>query len=253
MAVGAATVAWQTMLFVSSQSENALRIDPTAPSKSVVKQRHDFVLTLHRYVQLLEDQQMKLVEGVQELYRRLRRGEGWTGPNIAEDSQGYPLVQDVLDALSVLAPSERRPARNNEDTKTITELDEEEDMSNQQDRSVRLGSTSPPPTPPDYSQSSATSSPREEYARDRSATMFVAKSYPQLTTKPMPVAAPACPSTQVLACQPLIADSSEYWPTNSTFGGSVGHADFPDLIDPFQGGHNVHNEVNWYPGSYTMM
>ena len=74
-----------------------------------------------RYVQLLEDQQMKLVEGVQELYRRLRRGERWTGPNIAEDSQGYPLVQDVLDSLAVLAPSECKTLQKREELMVVTE------------------------------------------------------------------------------------------------------------------------------------
>lgn len=59
-------------------------------------------LTHDSYVEMLENQQAQLVAGLQELYRRLRADEGWTGPVLRETSQGLPLTHEILENLGVL-------------------------------------------------------------------------------------------------------------------------------------------------------
>ncbi|KAI9759856.1 MAG: hypothetical protein M4579_002063 [Chaenotheca gracillima] len=62
--------------------------------------------TWHSYVELLEQQQAQLVAGIQESYRRLRSGEGWTGSSLKERSEdGRPSVHDILERLDVLGQS----------------------------------------------------------------------------------------------------------------------------------------------------
>lgn len=51
---------------------------------------------------MLEHQQLQLVSGLQELYRRLQKGEGWTGPPLKETPRGSPLTHDILDRLGAL-------------------------------------------------------------------------------------------------------------------------------------------------------
>lgn len=61
-------------------------------------------LTNGSYVEMLESQQTQLVAGLQELYRRLQSGEGWTGPALRESSRGTPLTHDILERLGALKP-----------------------------------------------------------------------------------------------------------------------------------------------------
>lgn len=51
---------------------------------------------------MLEHQQAQLVTGLQELYRRLQTGEGWTGAPLKESSRGTPLTHDILERLGAL-------------------------------------------------------------------------------------------------------------------------------------------------------
>ncbi len=50
---------------------------------------------------MLENQQQQLVQGLQELYRRVQTGEGWTGAPLKE-SNGTPLTHDILQRLGAL-------------------------------------------------------------------------------------------------------------------------------------------------------
>lgn len=51
---------------------------------------------------MLESQQAQLVSGLQELYRRLQTGEGWTGAPLKESSKGAPLTHEILERLGAL-------------------------------------------------------------------------------------------------------------------------------------------------------
>ena len=52
-----------------------------------------------RYVEMLEQQQAQLVDGLQELYRRLVAGEAWTGSPLVGSNNGHPLTHDILQAV----------------------------------------------------------------------------------------------------------------------------------------------------------
>lgn len=47
---------------------------------------------------MLENQQLRLVQGLQELYRRMRTGEGWPGAPLQE-MNGAPPTHDILERL----------------------------------------------------------------------------------------------------------------------------------------------------------
>lgn len=51
---------------------------------------------------MLENQQAQLVAGLQELYRRLQNGQGWTGTPLKESASGSPLTHDILESLGAL-------------------------------------------------------------------------------------------------------------------------------------------------------
>lgn len=57
---------------------------------------------LNSYVEMLENQQSQLVSGLQELYRRLQDGQGWSGSPLKETSTGSPLTHDILERLGAL-------------------------------------------------------------------------------------------------------------------------------------------------------
>lgn len=57
---------------------------------------------LSRYVEMLESQQAQLVSGLQELYKRVQNGQGWTGNPLKENTQGQPLTHDILERLGAL-------------------------------------------------------------------------------------------------------------------------------------------------------
>lgn len=54
------------------------------------------------YVEMLENQQSQLVAGLQELYKRVQNGQGWTGSPLKETSHGGPLTHDILERLGAL-------------------------------------------------------------------------------------------------------------------------------------------------------
>jgi hypothetical protein len=51
---------------------------------------------------MLEQQQSKLVAGLQRLYSLLVNHEEWPGLPLKELNGGYPTVHDILDRLGVL-------------------------------------------------------------------------------------------------------------------------------------------------------
>lgn len=51
---------------------------------------------------MLEQQQMQLVAGLRELYRRLNAGESWPGAALNDASDGQPLTHDILERLDLL-------------------------------------------------------------------------------------------------------------------------------------------------------
>jgi len=51
---------------------------------------------------MLENQQLQLVTGLQELYKRTQKGQGWVGSPLKETSHGAPLTHDILERLGAL-------------------------------------------------------------------------------------------------------------------------------------------------------
>ena len=64
------------------------------------KKSHDKVYP-KGYVEMLEQQQAQLVNGLQEMYKRLRTAEVWEGEALSE-ANGAPLTHDILAALGLL-------------------------------------------------------------------------------------------------------------------------------------------------------
>ncbi|KAJ5152888.1 uncharacterized protein N7482_009366 [Penicillium canariense] len=65
------------------------------------KKAHDKVYP-KGYVEMLEQQQAWLVNGLQELYRRSIEGEGWPGDLLKPEPNGHPLTHDLLKRLGAL-------------------------------------------------------------------------------------------------------------------------------------------------------
>ncbi|KAI9823280.1 MAG: hypothetical protein M1832_002504 [Thelocarpon impressellum] len=65
------------------------------------KKSHDKVYP-KGYVEMLEQQQAQLVAGLQDLYRRIHDGSGWTGAPLRNGGQGAPLTHDILEQLGAL-------------------------------------------------------------------------------------------------------------------------------------------------------
>jgi hypothetical protein len=63
------------------------------------------------YVEMLEQQQMQLVAGLQELYRRCLDGKGWVGAPLEDSERGTPLTHDILERLGALALQGQMDAR----------------------------------------------------------------------------------------------------------------------------------------------
>ncbi|MCJ1372964.1 hypothetical protein MMC20_004190 [Loxospora ochrophaea] len=64
---------------------------------------------------MLEQQQVQLVNGLQELYKRNVMGQGWTGPLLQDFGSGRPLTHDILDHLGVLKQDTRSDSETFED------------------------------------------------------------------------------------------------------------------------------------------
>lgn len=51
---------------------------------------------------MLEDQQSQMVTGLQELYKRVQHGRGWTGPPVEMTPDGVPLTFSILQRLGAI-------------------------------------------------------------------------------------------------------------------------------------------------------
>lgn len=67
-----------------------------------------------RYVKMLEQQQGRLIFGLQEMYRRAINGRGWLGAPLAEASNGSPLTHSILERLGALEHGSRSNPRSPE-------------------------------------------------------------------------------------------------------------------------------------------
>ncbi|KAL8907479.1 MAG: hypothetical protein Q9207_001383 [Kuettlingeria erythrocarpa] len=69
---------------------------------------------------MLEQQQTQLVNGLQEMYRRITNNEGWKGKPLDTVARGYPLTHDILERLDVLGiDGPHSPDRFEEDTEIL--------------------------------------------------------------------------------------------------------------------------------------
>ncbi|WPG98052.1 Hypothetical protein R9X50_00083600 [Acrodontium crateriforme] len=66
------------------------------------KKSHDKIYP-KGYVEMLEQQQGQLVQGLQVMYRQLRTANAWKKAKL-EETNGQPLTHDILAALEVLEP-----------------------------------------------------------------------------------------------------------------------------------------------------
>lgn len=64
---------------------------------------------------MLEQQQVWLVHGLQELYRRTTEGEGWPGDRLKSEPNGHPLTHDLLTRLGALDHSKGERFEENPD------------------------------------------------------------------------------------------------------------------------------------------
>lgn len=64
------------------------------------KKSHDKIYP-KGYVEMLEQQQSQLVQGLQEMYHRMLAANMWDGPTLSE-ATGHPLTHDILLALGLL-------------------------------------------------------------------------------------------------------------------------------------------------------
>lgn len=80
------------------------------------KKAHDKVYP-KGYVEMLEQQQVWLVHGLQELYRRASEGEGWPGDPLKCEANGHPLTHDLLTRLGAL--DHRKGEHFEEDTEVM--------------------------------------------------------------------------------------------------------------------------------------
>lgn len=64
---------------------------------------------------MLEQQQIQLVNGLHELYKRATAGQGWDGPLLSDGGNGRPLTHDILDSLGVLQHENTNSCGNLED------------------------------------------------------------------------------------------------------------------------------------------
>lgn len=69
---------------------------------------------------MLEQQQTQLVNGLQEMYRRITNNEGWKGEPLDTVPHGYPLTHDILERLDALSiDGHHSPDRFEDDTEIL--------------------------------------------------------------------------------------------------------------------------------------
>ncbi|KAJ5124656.1 uncharacterized protein N7515_008481 [Penicillium bovifimosum] len=175
------------------------------------KKAHDKVYP-KGYVEMLEQQQTWLVNGLQELYRRNIEGEGWPGEHLKLEPNGQPLTHDLLMRLGALDGSKGERFEENPEalqqelwhTNTGMQRQESSDGSSDSPQSPAARSRFSsdafsqqhmPPTPPTYSPSTRT----------------VIKTEPGLMPSTPHFAQPMAMQGVV---NPLVLQGSQQWPSN---------------------------------------
>lgn len=103
MAVRHVRVALQTTPFVYSGESAFSCRDKSAIAdvgRRERKKSHDKIYP-KGYVEMLEQQQGQLVQGLQDMYHRMQATQLWQGPTLSE-ATGKPLTHDILSALGLL-------------------------------------------------------------------------------------------------------------------------------------------------------
>lgn len=104
MAPARAVVAEQIMQYVfsaSAKSHMTRSIQKGAPPSRSGGRRPE-LMRHGRYVEMLEQQQQQLVNGLQELYDIVISHRGWTGSLLKDSTNGRPLTHDILERLGAL-------------------------------------------------------------------------------------------------------------------------------------------------------
>ena len=57
---------------------------------------------MHRYVEMLENQQSQLVDALQEMCKRMQSGHGWPGSPLGKTSHGISLANEILENARLL-------------------------------------------------------------------------------------------------------------------------------------------------------
>lgn len=120
------------------------------------KKAHDKVYP-KGYVEMLEQQQTWLVNGLQELYRRLLEGDGWQGEPLKCEPNGQPLTHDLLTQLGALDQSKHE--RFEESTDSMQQelwKNSAGHMQRQDSSDTSSESAHSPVMPPQFSDSFAT-------------------------------------------------------------------------------------------------
>ncbi|KAL2039534.1 hypothetical protein N7G274_007806 [Stereocaulon virgatum] len=82
------------------------------------KKSHDKVYP-KGYVEMLEQQQEKLVNATRDLYIRAVKGETWPGAPLQTTTKGYPLTHDILERLGLLKLGPQDEGGFEEDTERL--------------------------------------------------------------------------------------------------------------------------------------
>lgn len=197
------------------------------------------VLTIFRYVEMLEQQQTWLVNGLQELYQRLLKSDGWQGEPLKCESNGQPLTHDLLTQLGALDSSKHERFEEHPETMQ-QELWKQNAGHMQRQDSTDTSSESPhsPPLPPHFSDPFAAT-------RNISQTPNLRIDIPQSKVKSEPQMTPSNPSFMHTISMPRADDvvdpldlqsgpiQSAPWSGGAPFSG--GYEDMGIMSAPYSG------------------
>ncbi|GLA31463.1 hypothetical protein AnigIFM63326_010135 [Aspergillus niger] len=196
------------------------------------KKAHDKVYP-KGYVEMLEQQQTWLVNGLQEMYRRALEGEGWPGEPLKCEPNGHPLTHDLLTRLGAL--DQTKGERFEENTEAMQQDLWRQNSGHMQRQESSDGSSDSAQSPimpsrfsdPFARQLSSTQSSFSTPSQTQGPTI---KSEPQMApTNPAFVA----PMTMQGVVNPLALQTPQQWPNNN-FGAFddmdlIGASDYTNL------------------------
>lgn len=169
------------------------------------KKSHDKIYP-KGYVEMLENQQAQLVVGLQELYKRTKNGQGWTGSPLKEGSQGIPLTHDILERLGALKQEDQH------NSETF-----EEDLHALQNRLIASGATMMQRESSHDGSSDSAPSPAYEPVQPRPmfSNPFSSNQYPPTppSQSPYPQSASTLPQTKSQTYPQIATQSNLKWST----------------------------------------